>query len=154
MGDYVDRGSENEVYSAVDADLVYKLNDFRYADDNLDSFFGRISAHNLYFPDCAYDLIGFALNREGNTCAILTQPFIHAEREATPQEIADARTRSGVLPQLGGEYFSNGEYDIFDALPNNVLMGTDGHFYFIDTIIYPADSGGYVAYRSLSPRFL
>lgn len=153
LGDFVDRGSENEVYSAYDADIVYKLNDFRYADDNLNSFFERIQAHNYYFPECKYDLIGFALNGSGNVCAILVQPFIHAEREATEQEIADALGLSGFQSQLGGEYFTNGEYDIFDALSNNVLYGIDGHLYFIDTIIYTTQSESFQTYRSLSPRF-
>lgn len=153
LGEFVDRGSENEVYSAYDADIVYKLNDFRYADDNLNSFFERIQAHNHYFPESKYDLIGFALNQSGKVCAILVQPFIHAEREATEQEIADALSLSGFQPQLEGEYFTNGEYDIFDALPNNVLYGADGYLYFIDTIIYTAQSEGLQTYRSLSPRF-
>lgn len=153
LGEFVDRGSENEVYSAYDADIVYKLNDFRYADDNLNSFFERIQAHNHYFPESKYDLIGFALNQSGKVCAILVQPFIHAEREATEQEIADALSLSGFRPQLGGEYFTNGGYEIFDALPNNVLYGTDGHLYFIDTIIYTAQSEGLQSYRTLSPRF-
>lgn len=153
LGEFVDRGSENEVYSAYDADIVYKLNDFRYADDNLNSFFERIQAHNHYFPESKYDLIGFALNQSGKICAILVQPFIHADREATEQEIADALSLSGFRPQLGGEYFTNGDYDIFDALPNNVLYGTDGHLYFIDTIIYTAQSEGLQTYRSLSPRY-
>lgn len=153
LGEFVDRGSENEVYSAYDADIVYKLNDFRYADDNLNSFFERIQAHNHYFPESKYDLIGFALNQSGKVCAILVQPFIHAEREATEQEIADALSLSGFQPQLEGEYFTNGEYDIFDALPNNVLYGADGYLYFINTIIYTAQSEGLQTYRSLSPRF-
>lgn len=153
LGEFADRGSENEVYSAFEVDIVYKLNDFRYADDNLNSFFERIFIHNLYFPECAYDLIGFALNQLGIVCAVLTQPFIHAEREATEKEISEALILSGFQPQLGGEYFSNGEYDIFDALPNNVLYGVDGHLYFIDTIIYSAQSEGFNLYRSLSPRF-
>lgn len=153
LGDFVDRGSENEVYSAYDADIVYKLNDFRYADDNLNSFFERLQAHNHYFPECRYDLIGFALNQGGKVCAILVQPFIHAEREATESEIADALALSGFQPQFEGEYFTNGEYDIFDALPNNVLYGTDGHLYFIDTIIYTTQSEGLQTYRTLSPRF-
>lgn len=153
LGEFVDRGSENEVYLAFDLKTVYKLNDFRYADDNLNSFFERIQAHNHYFPESKYDLIGFALNQSGKVCAILVQPFIHAEREATEQEIADALSLGGFQPQLEGEYFTNGEYDIFDALPNNVLYGTDGHLYFIDTIIYTAQSQGLQTYRSLSPRF-
>ena len=49
-------------------------------------------------------------------------------------------------------YFTNNDYDIFDAVPNNVLMGEDGHLYFIDTIIFKSDTGGLVIYNSLSPR--
>ena len=36
---------------------------------------------------------------------------------------------------------------------NNVLMGIDGHLYFIDTIIYKSDTGGFDTYRSLSPNY-
>lgn len=153
LGEYADRGSENEVYTSRESDTVFKLNDFRYADDNLNSFFDRIEIHNLYFPDCQYDLIGFGLNSLNNCCAILSQPFIHAEREATNEEIAEALTNNGFLPQLGGEYFSNGEYDIFDALPNNVLYGTDGHLYFIDTIIFHSEEQNFNVYKTLSPRY-
>lgn len=153
FGEYADRGSENEVYTDTECEIVFKLNDFRYADDNLNSFFERLLIHNTYFPDCAYDLIGFASNTFGKVCAVLSQPFIRAEREATEAEIAETLTKMGFLPQLDGEYFSNGEYDIFDALPNNVLYGIDGHLYFIDTIIYPTKDEGLQVYRSLSPRY-
>lgn len=153
LGEFSDRGSENEVYSAYNSNIVFKLNDFRYADDNLNSFFERIYTHNTYFPECAYDLIGFALNKVGTVCAVLTQPFILAEREATEDEISEALILSGFQSQLDGEYFSNGEYDIFDALPNNVLYGVDGHLYFIDTIIYSTQSEGLYTYKNLSPRF-
>ena len=46
----------------------------------------------------------------------------------------------------------NAYYDIFDAVPNNVLMGADGHLYFIDTIIFKSGTGGLDTYNSLSPR--
>ena len=46
LGTYSDRGSENEVYASSDSRFVYKLNDFRYSDDNLSPFFERISVHN------------------------------------------------------------------------------------------------------------
>ena len=54
FGDFFDRGSENEVYLSPDQKEIIKLNDFRYSDDNLTSFFDRIKAHNRYFPDCRY----------------------------------------------------------------------------------------------------
>ena len=71
FGDFFDRGSENETYLSVDGKNVIKLNDFRYADDNLTSFFERIEAHNHYFDACPYELIGFAENQNGSVCAVL-----------------------------------------------------------------------------------
>lgn len=154
IGIFSDRGSENEVYlSAQSNATVYKLNDFRYSDDNLSQFFERIKTHNLYFPDCSYKLVGFAQNQAGKTCAVLSQPFIAAIREATDSEIEAELNKMGFKSELNGEYFSNGSYDIFDALPNNVLVGNDEHLYFIDTIIYKSQDNGFEKYKSLSPRY-
>ena len=151
LGTYSDRGSENEVYASLDSKHVCKLNDFRYSDDNLSPFFERITVHNQLFPDCGYAFLGFAENRDGKVCAVLRQPFIHSQREAAQQEIDEELVRLGFHKELDG-YFTNGDYDIFDAVPNNVLMGADGHLYFIDTIIFLSGTGGQETYQSLSPR--
>lgn len=152
LGTFSDRGSENEVYASLDSRHVYKLNDFRYSDDNLNPFFERIHIHNQLFPDCAYKFIGFTENRDGKTCAVLRQPFILAQREATQEEIDEEMLRLGFHKEKDEGYFTNNDYDIFDAVPNNVLMGEDGHLYFIDTIIFKSDTGGLETYNSLSPR--
>ena len=128
LGSFSDRGSENEVYASDDSTQVYKL-----------------------FPDCAYELVGFAENRDGNTCAVLRQSFIVSEREATQQEIDEELERLGFRKEDDG-FFTNGDFDIFDAVPNNVLKGQDEHLYFIDTIIFKSGTGGLNTYRSLSPR--
>ena len=153
FGDYIDRGSENEVYLSRDGNEIIKLNDFRYSDDNLTPFFERIYAHNRYFDACPYRMIGFAENSDGNVCAVLVQPYIDDARLATREEIHEEFQRLGFQPEDGGAYYTNGQHDIFDAVDGNVLVGGDGHMYFIDTIIYPCDTGGYETYRSLSPRF-
>lgn len=59
----------------------------------------------------------------------------------------------GFTSEMNGEYFTNGKYDLFDVLPNNVLMGIDGDLHFIDTIIYRSQDNGFDKYKSLSPRF-
>ena len=153
LGKYEDRGSENEVYLSPEENIVYKLNDFRYSDDNLSPFFDRIKAHNDYFPDCAYTMIGFAENKDGKVCAVLSQPYIIAAREASECEIAEELNRLGFHSQMDGEYYSNGIHDIFDASPNNVLVGIDGNLYFIDTIIYKSDDENVATYHSQSPKF-
>ena len=153
LGSYEDRGSENEVYLSPKENIVYKLNDFRYSDDNLSPFFERIKAHNEYFPDCAYILVGFAMNRSGKVCAVIRQSYIISSREATEAEINHELQELGFEPQMNGECYSNGIHDIFDATPGNVLVGIDGNLYFIDTIIYKSDDSNMEIYRTQSPRF-
>ena len=125
LGVFSDRGSENEVYMSFDEIHVYKLNYFRYSDDNLLPFFERIAAHNRYFPDCAYEFLGFAQNRDYKICAVLQQQFVVNAREATEEEIKEEFERIGFHAEDGGKYYTNGIHDIFDAVPNNVLVGDD-----------------------------
>lgn len=153
LGTFTDRGSENEVYLSLDDEhIIYKLNDFRYSDDNLEPFFVRIKAHNYLFPECRYSLIGFAENQDNRICAVLKQDLVLSNREATQEEIDEEMKNLGFQKEDEG-FFTNSEYDIFDAVPNNVLMGQDGHLYFIDTIIFLSGTGGINTYRSLSPRY-
>lgn len=153
LGEFSDRGSENEVYMDAEHHVVNKLNDFRYADDNLEPFFQRIRIHNKLFPDCAYTFKGFSENQEGKTCAVIEQPFIRADREASIEEIAGALALMGFIPMCDGEYFTNGEVDIFDAVPNNIIHGIDCNLYFIDTICLPTNDNNLDTYRSLSPNY-
>lgn len=153
FGEFSDRGSENEVYMDYQNEIVNKLNDFRYADDNLEPFFQRMRIHNRLFPECAYTLKGFSENLDGKICAVISQSFIRSKREASIEEIAGALALMGFTPQLDGEYFTNGETDIFDALPNNVLYGIDGNLYFIDTICLPSAEKYFDSYKSLSPNY-
>ena len=134
FGEFFDRGSENEVYLSPDQKYIVKLNDFRYSDDNLTSFFERLNAHNIYFPDCAYRMIGFGENSDGKVCAVLVQRLVHSVRLATKQEVHDEFIRLGFNPEDNGEYYTNGYHDIFDAVEGNVLMGDDGHI-FIDVCL-------------------
>ena len=153
LGVFSDRGSENEVYMGFDGVHVFKLNDFRYSDDNLTPFFERIHAHNQYFTACPYELLGFSQNREGKICAVLCQQLVVNAREATLEEIKAEFKRIGFHADDNGEYFSNGIHDIFDAVPNNVLVGDDGNFYFIDTIIFKSDADGLDTYKQYSPNY-
>lgn len=127
---YLDKGGENEVFYDGLAN-VYKLNNFEYAGDDLENFFIRITAHNKIFSNVPYRLIGFSHNSRGEFCAVLLQPYIRAEREATEEEIEICMQRLGFEMDYIDEYH-NDEYEIFDVVPNNVLYGIDKDLYFID----------------------
>ena len=130
---YLDKGGENEVFYDGAA-TVYKLNNFEYAGDNLENFFIRITAHNKFFGNVPYQMIGFAYNSLHEFCAVLIQPHIKAEREATENEIANYMQALGFEMDYLDE-FHNDQYEVFDAVPNNVLYGIDRELYFIDTQI-------------------
>lgn len=130
---YLDKGGENEVFYDGAA-AIYKLNNFEYAGDDLENFFIRISAHNKFFGNVLYQMIGFAYNSRQEFCAVLIQPHIQAEREATEDEIAEYMEALAFEMDYIDE-FHNEQYEVFDAVPNNVLYGIDGNLYFIDTQI-------------------
>ena len=130
---YMDKGGENEVFHDGNTSVI-KLNNFEYAGDDLENFFIRIFAHNRFFNNVPYSLIGFSYNSKKEFCAVLTQSYIKAEREATEEEIAEYMQALGFEMDYADE-FHNDEYEIFDAVPNNVLYGIDGDLYFIDTQI-------------------
>lgn len=79
-------------------------------------------------------MIGFAYNSQHEFCAVLIQPYIIAEREATEDEIAEHMEALDFEMDYIYE-FHNEDYEVFDAVPNNVLYGIDGDLYFIDTKI-------------------
>ncbi len=130
---YMDRGGENEVFHDGNVSVV-KLNNFEYAGDDLENFFIRITVHNKFFSNVPYQMIGFAYNSLQEFCAVLVQPYILAEREATEDEIAAYMQALGFEMDYYDEYH-NADYELFDAVPNNVLYGIDGDLYFIDTQI-------------------
>ena len=106
----------------------------KYAGDDLTNFFIRIEAHNHFFYNVAYTLVGFAYNSMHEFCAVLVQPYVRAKREATEEEIADYMEALGFEMDYEDEYH-NEEYEVFDAVPDNVLYGIDNKLYFIDTQI-------------------
>ncbi|MCD8194368.1 MAG: hypothetical protein LUD74_07485 [Tannerellaceae bacterium] len=130
---YLDKGGENEVFYDGKTSVL-KLNNFDYAGDDLTNFFIRIFAHNYFFRNIPYRLVGFAYNSCGEFCAVLTQPYVHAEREAYPEEIITYMEMLGFIREYDDE-FHNEYYEVFDVVPNNVLYGMDGMLYFIDTQI-------------------
>ena len=130
---YLDKGGENEVFYDGAA-TIYKMNNFEYAGDDLENFFIRIAAHNKFFCNVPYQMIGFSYNSQHEFCAVLIQPYIKAEREAMEDEIAAYMQALGFEMDYYDEYH-NSDYEVFDAVPNNVLYGIDGNLYFIDTQI-------------------
>ena len=132
--EFLSKGGENEVYTGNNDNIVFKLNNLESEGYDMANFFIRINAHNKLFGNVPYQMIGFAYNSKKEFCAVLIQPYILAEREATEDEIAAYMEALGFEMDYYDEYH-NSKYEVFDVVPNNVLYGIDGDLYFIDTQI-------------------
>lgn len=84
---------------------------------------------------------------------MLTQQVVTNARLATLIEIRERLEQLGFHAEDNGEYFTNGIHDIFDAVPNNVLVDNTGHIFFIDTIIFKSDTNGLDTYKKYSPNY-
>lgn len=90
--------------------------------------------HNLWIDCSGLSLTFLSKGGENEFCAVLMQSFVRARREATEKEIQHYMESLGFCMDYPDE-FHNEQYEIFDAVPNNVLHGIDGQLYFIDTQI-------------------
>ena len=130
---YMDKGGENEVFHDGNVSVI-KLNNFEYAGDDLENFFIRIDAHNKFFGNVPYQLIGLSYNSQQEFCAVLTQPYVLAEREATEEEIMIYMQALGFEMDYYDEYHNA----IMKCLMQSPIMysnGIDKNLYFIDTQI-------------------
>jgi hypothetical protein len=140
--------TENDVYLNPDGKTLTKVNNLSQVKGsdhkrNLKAFIDRLEAHNVLFPEVAYDVKGFIKNKRGFISLAMEQPYVDAERNATQEEIDKYLSDRGFwLEGKTLKHWTNVKYIIEDARPANVLKGKDGRLYFIDTIPH---SVGYMA---------
>ncbi|MDL2223101.1 hypothetical protein LJB98_03280, partial [Bacteroidales bacterium OttesenSCG-928-M11] len=138
------RGGGNENTLAVNPNngYIYKANNLMNSNMLVSQLLKQVSAHNLIFPETAYEIEGITgVDFGGNSTPIvepiLKQKYVPNSVEATQQEI------DGYMDELGFEKvnnttFSNGEYIVSDLHPRNVLKDANGNIHVIDDIIRPA----------------
>ena len=138
---YIGEGQENEVFLSKDGKSVIKVNNFKFVPEDasdLSAFVDRLRAHNELFPADAMELIGFTENSRGEVSAIIRQPFVDAEREATDAEIDEYLEDRDFTVDMTDEW-SDGKYGILDLKPSNVLVDKNGRLRFIDVVVRDMD---------------
>ncbi|MBQ0047814.1 MAG: hypothetical protein KBT33_10000 [Prevotellaceae bacterium] len=123
-------GVENDVYLNVDTNVVYKVNNLMTS-RSVSLFLDRIILHNTVFPQTRYDLYGFTGFGNGSIYPIIVQDYIANAIHATPDEIEEYMANMGFV-SCGNARFSNGDIEVLDLHPRNVLKDCDGDFYVVD----------------------
>ncbi|WP_310556861.1 hypothetical protein [Flavobacterium sp.] len=128
---FVSSGAEQKVY-LLDTYKVIKLNDSIYYETWLD-YFNNLLLNNYFFPDTAYQLIGF-YESENVLYAVVEQSFIESDCETELEEVKSFLTSNCFINKKNNDYF-HPELGIIleDLHDENVLTYKDSLF-FIDTV--------------------
>ena len=144
QGGYIGHGQENYVYQAkYDDKKVVKFNDFSLTDSlfRINEFIDRVNAHNQFQPKDKYTPIGFAYDEKGDFCIVMEQPYLKGTqptREEITQYLTDHGFKLDMIQISADEVdlgWTNGEFDLWDAEPRNVIKDENGDLHFFDTII-------------------
>ncbi|WP_116789967.1 hypothetical protein [Flavobacterium psychrotrophum] len=133
---YVSEGAEQRVY-LKDADHVIKLNDAIYYSSWQD-YFHNLLLHNFFFPDTAYDLIGFT--KDDNVLyAVVQQPYVAITESTDLEEVKHFLASNGFENIRNNDYQNQDLGIILEDLHDENVLTRNGILYFIDTVFYLTD---------------
>lgn len=128
-------GNENDTY--VSEDTIYKVNNLLIS-GGICKLFDKILLHNLIFPNTAYRLYGFTGYDGRTVMPVFEQERICQAKPATQIMIDTYMSAIGFEKGEETGHFSNGEFNVWDVVPRNVLVDEDGDMYVIDAEIAKA----------------
>ena len=130
---YVSQGAEQKVY-LKDGLTVLKLNDAIYYASWID-YFHNLLLNNLFFPDTAYQLLGF-YKESSILYAVVEQPFVKANEKTDLNIVKTFLENNGFINKKNHDYYNEELGLILEDLHDENVLTQDGMLYFIDTVFY------------------
>jgi hypothetical protein len=130
---YVSEGAEQRVY-LKDSDHVLKLNDAIYYSYWTD-YFHNLLLHNFFFPDTAYELLGFTKESE-NLYAVVKQPFVTITQETDLNKVKAFLESNVFFNNRNNDYINLDLGIILEDLHDENVLTKNDVLYFIDTVFY------------------
>jgi hypothetical protein len=129
----VSEGAEQRVY-LKDANYVLKLNDAIYYSYWID-YFQNLLLHNFFFPDTAYELLGFT--KENDVIyAVVKQPFVSITQVTDLNKVKVFLESNGFINNRNNDYINLELGIILEDLHDENVLTKDNVLYFIDTVFY------------------
>lgn len=131
---FIASGAEQRVYLHHDERYVYKLNDsifYQFWSD----YFHSLLIHNYFFPETAYQLIGF-YQVEKTLYSVVKQPFIEMTDITNVESVKEFLDKNGFLLKKNNDYFSPDLGLILEDLHDENVLTNNGVPFFIDTVFY------------------
>jgi len=133
LSNYVSQGAEQKVY-LKDGITVLKLNDAIYYASWID-YFHNLLLNNLFFPDTAYNLLGFYKDLD-ILYAVVEQPFVKADEKTDLSLVKIFLENNGFQNTKNHDYFNKELSLILEDLHDENVLTQNSMLYFIDTVFY------------------
>lgn len=133
LDNYVSQGAEQKVF-LKDGATVLKLNDSIYYASWID-YFHNLLLNNLFFPDTAYNLLGFHKDQDV-VYAVLEQPFVKATEKTDLNKVKIFMENNSFLNTKNHDYYNAELCLILEDLHDENVLTQNGMLYFIDTVFY------------------
>lgn len=130
---YVSEGAEQRVF-LKDSDRVIKLSDAIYYSSWKD-YFSNLLLHNFFFPDTAYELLGFTKEND-SLFAVVQQDFVSTTEPTDLAEVKAFLGSNGFFNSRNFDYFNPELGIILEDLHDENVLTRNGILYFIDTVFY------------------
>jgi hypothetical protein len=133
LENYVSEGAEQKVY-LKDGKTVIKLNDSIFYNSWID-YFNNLLLNNYFFPDTAYQLLGFYKDYEV-LYAVVQQPFVKATEKTDLTIVKKFMLNNGFNNTRNNDYFNPELGIILEDLHDENVLTENGILQFIDTVFY------------------
>jgi hypothetical protein len=130
---YISEGAEQRVY-LKDSDHVLKLNDAIYYSYWVD-YFHNLLLHNFFFPDTAYELVGFTKENE-KLYAVVKQSYVTITQETDLYKVKEFLEANGFFNNRNNDYINTELGIILEDLHDENVLTKNDILYFIDTVFY------------------
>ena len=131
---FISEGAEQKVY-VKDNNKVLKLNDSIYY-SFWEDYFNNLLLNNYFFPETAYNLIGFYKSTENTLYALVEQNFIKANEPTNLKNVIDFLENNGFICTKNNDYYNSQLGIILEDLHDENVLTSNGLLYFIDTVFY------------------
>ena len=126
-------GAEQKVY-LYNKHKVIKLND-SICYESWEDYFNNLLLNNYFFPDTAYQLIGF-YELENSLYAVVGQTFIESNCDTQLETVKSFLASKGFINKKNNDYFHPGLGIILEDLHDENVLTFKESLFFIDTVFY------------------
>ena len=130
---FISSGAEQKVY-LQNKHKVIKLNDSIYY-ETWEDYFNNLLLNNYFFPDTAYQLIGF-YEQDNILYAVVEQKFVESNSNTKSENVKQFLTSNGFVNTRNNDYFNPDIGIILEDLHDENVLTFDDNLFFIDTVFY------------------